>query len=297
MPVDRLQRLALGSIAIGIVVLALKMAAYAVTGSVALLSDASESLINVAAALVAFLMIRLGAQPADANHPFGHHKAEYFSAVFEGVLIVIAALFIFREAYFALLDPQPITAPALGLAVNAVASVINGVWAWMLLRAGREARSPALVADARHLLADVLSSAAVIGGIVLAVLTGWQVLDPLLAALVAVNILWSGSKLIRESVGGLMDEAAPPDMVEAIRAIIAAHGEGAIEAHDLRTRHAGRATFVEFHLVVPGEMSVADAHDICDRIEAQLKAQLPGIRVTIHVEPEHKAKHTGVISV
>jgi cation diffusion facilitator family transporter len=294
---DRVTRLALISIGVGLAVLALKTAAWWVTGSVALLSDASESLVNVAAATVAFYMIRLGAQPADANHPFGHHKAEYFSAVFEGVLIVIAALAIFREAYLAFLDPQPIEAPALGLAINGVASLINGVWAWTLLRAGRQARSPALVADARHLFADVITSAGVIVGIVLVVATGWQVLDPILAAVVAVNIVWSGFKLVRESVGGLMDEAAAPHMIEAIRAIIAVHGEGAIEAHDLLTRHAGRATFIEFHLVVPGDMTVANAHDICDRIEEKLRAELPGVRITIHVEPEHKAKHTGVIGV
>lgn len=294
---DRVTRLALLSIGIGLAVLALKTAAWWVTGSVALLSDASESLVNVAAATVAFYMIRLGAQPADANHPYGHHKAEYFSAVFEGVLIVIAALAIFREAYLAFLDPQPIEAPALGLAINGVASLINGIWAWTLLRAGRQARSPALIADARHLFADVITSAGVIVGILLVLATGWQVIDPLLAAVVALNIVWSGFKLVRESVGGLMDEAAPAHMIETIRAIIAVQGEGAIEAHDLRTRHAGRATFIEFHLVVPGDMTVASAHDICDRIEDKLKSELPGVRITIHVEPEHKAKHTGVIGV
>ncbi len=292
---NRVMTLALASIGVGVLVLALKFAAYWLTGSVALLSDASESIVNVAASVAAFVTLRISAQPADANHPFGHHKAEYFSAVFEGVLIVLAALAILREAYFAFIAPQPLNQPVLGLAINGVAAVINGIWASVLMRAGREARSPALMADARHLYADVVTSAGVIVGIVLVLLTGLQVLDPMLAALVAVNIVWSGFKLVRESVGGLMDEAAPADMVQTIRAIITSHGDGAIEAHDLRTRHAGRATFVEFHLVVPGTMSVREAHDICDRIEGKLKDELPGLRVTIHVEPEHKAKHTGIV--
>lgn len=294
---DRVIRLALGSIGVGLLVLALKFAAYWVTGSIALLSDAAESTVNVAAAVAAFLSIRISAQPPDANHPFGHTKAEYFSAVFEGVLIVIAALAILREAWFAFLNPPPLEMPALGLAINAVASAINGLWAWKLLRAGKQARSPALLADSRHLFADVITSGGVIVGVLLAVMTGVSVLDPLLAAFVAANIVWSGWKLVRESVAGLMDEAASPEMVATIRALISAHGAGAIEAHDLRTRHAGRVTFVEFHLVVPGQMSVSEAHDICDRLEEQMHQQLPGVRVTIHVEPEHKAKHTGIVVI
>jgi cation diffusion facilitator family transporter len=171
---------------------------------------------------------------------------------------------------------------------------VNGLWASLLQREGRSARSPALTADAKHLFADVISSSGVIVGVLLAVATGWEMLDPILGALVAINIVWSGSMLVRQSVGGLMDEAAPPEVVETLKKIIAQHGGGAIEAHDLRTRHAGQVIFVDFHLVVPGIMSVSEAHVICDRIEAQMRAVLPGVRVSIHLEPEHKAKLTGI---
>jgi cation diffusion facilitator family transporter len=294
---SELGRIAAASIAIGLAVLGLKAAAWWMTGSVALLSDALESIVNVAAAVAAFLAITYSARPPDVNHPYGHHKAEYFSSVLEGVLIVVAAIAIFREAWSAWFTPRMIDAPWTGLAVNALATAVNGAWCWVLLRHGRKRRSPALVADGRHLLADVVSSVGVFAGVSLAALTGWLVLDPLLAALVGVNILWSGWTLVKESVGGLMDQAPPPDEVERIREIISAHAEGALEAHDLRARHAGRNTFVDFHLVVPGSMSVSSAHSICDRIEAAIREEFGQTTITIHVEPEDKAKHTGVVAV
>jgi cation diffusion facilitator family transporter len=294
---SELGRIAAASIAIGLAVLGLKAAAWWMTGSVALLSDALESIVNVAAAVAAFLAITYSARPPDANHPYGHHKAEYFSSVLEGVLIVVAAIAIIREAWSAWFTPRMIDAPWTGLAVNALATAVNGAWCWVLLRHGRKRRSPALVADGRHLLADVVSSVGVFAGVSLAALTGWLVLDPLLAALVGVNILWSGWTLVKESVGGLMDQAPPPDEVERIREIISAHAEGALEAHDLRARHAGRNTFVDFHLVVPGSMSVSSAHSICDRIEAAIREEFGQTTITIHVEPEDKAKHTGVVVV
>jgi cation diffusion facilitator family transporter len=188
-----------------------------------------------------------------------------------------------------------IDAPARGLAVNAVASVINAVWSWLLIREGRRLRSPALVADGRHLLTDVVTSVGVIGGLLLVPLTGWSWLDPVLAAIVAFNILWSGWGLIKESIGGLMDEALPETTLVRVREIIAVNAEGALEAHDLRTRHAGRMTFIDFHLVVPGSMSVTDAHDICDRLERALKAHIEDALITIHVEPDEKAKHAGIV--
>ncbi|ORE96987.1 MULTISPECIES: cation diffusion facilitator family transporter [Aurantimonadaceae] len=292
---DRTVKLALGSVAVGCVVLGLKFLAYWLTGSVALFSDALESIINIAAACAAVMALRVSSIPADANHPYGHSKAEYFSSVIEGVLIVIAALAILREAYFGFLDPQPIDAPTTGLAINGLASLLNGAWSWLLIRNGRRWRSPALIADGKHLFTDVVTSGGVLIGVALVGLTGWLVLDPLLAALVALNILWSGWGLVRESVGGLMDEAAPPDMLDRIRALISNHADGALEAHDLRTRHAGRRTFIEFHLVVPGTMNVAEAHDICDRIEEALKNEIEDSTITIHVEPEMKAKQTGVL--
>lgn len=294
---DNTLKLAFGSIVLGVVVLGLKYLAYYVTGSVALYSDALESIINVATAVAAFFAVRLSAVPPDANHPYGHEKVEYLSAVLEGALIIIAAVAILREAWYAFQAPRMLDAPVEGLAINALASLLNGIWCIVLFRYGRRWRSPALVADARHLLTDVVTSAGVLIGVSLVALTGWLVLDPVLAALVALNILWSGWQLMRESISGLMDEAASTETLEHIRSLIAVHATGALQAHDLRTRHAGRVTFIDFHLVVPGAMSVAESHRICDRIEAALRENIEGAAIHIHVEPEEKAEHAGVVHV
>jgi cation diffusion facilitator family transporter len=291
----RVQILAAGSIAVGIVVLALKYLAYYLTGSVALLSDAIESIVNVATAIAALLAIRFAAVPADANHPYGHHKAEYISAVIEGALIIVAAIAILHEAYNAYFAPRIIDAPWLGLAVNGSASVINAVWCWILIRTGRARKSPALVADGKHLLADVVSSLGVLAGVALAAATGYTILDPILAGVVALNVLWSGWGLLKDSVGGLLDQAVPDEDLARIRAAIAVHADGAIEAHDLRTRHAGRMTFVDFHLVVKGSMTVTEAHEICDRLERAIKAEMQDALISIHVEPDDKAKHAGIV--
>jgi cation diffusion facilitator family transporter len=287
-------QLAAFSVAIAVAVLALKAVAWWVTGSVALYADALESIVTVAAALAALLAVRLSALPADANHPYGHSKAEYFSAVLEGALIIVAALLILHEAWGAFQAPRAPEQAGIGLAVAAVASGINAAWALFLGRRGKALRSPALMADARHLWADVVTSVGVLVGVGLVTLTGILWLDPLLAALTAVNIIFSGWRLLRDSVGGLMDEAVPPATMERIRRIVAEQASGAIEAHDLRSRHAGRHTFLEFHLVVPGDMRVSESHEICDRIEAALKAELEDAIITIHVEPEAKAKQQGV---
>jgi cation diffusion facilitator family transporter len=215
--------------------------------------------------------------------------------VLEGVLIIVAALLILRESWEAFLAPRRIDAPAVGLAINAAAAVVNGFWSWVLVREGRRLRSHALLADGRHLFADVLTSVGVLVGLSAAWTFDLPILDPALASIVALHILWSGWKVMLESLGGLMDEAAPPETLARIRDVISANADGAIEAHDLRTRHAGRMTFVEFHLVVPGHLSVSDAHDICDAIERALKAEMADTLVTIHVEPENKAKHSGIV--
>lgn len=288
-------RMALGSGFLGLAVLALKFAAYGLTGSIALLSDALESIVNVATAVAAWLALRVSARPADQNHPFGHSKAEYFSAVTEGVLIVVAAFFILREAYLGFLHPKAPEASWVGLGVSAAASVVNALWGMALQRQGRRERSPALVADGQHLLADVVTSGGVLVGVTLAVLTGQTWLDPLLAGAVAVYILWSGWRLVRESVGGLMDEAVPPELERRIRRLVAEHAAGALEAHALRTRHAGPLIFIEFHLVVPGDLTVSAAHEICDRLEDALRTEVEGCRVMIHVEPEGKAEHRGIL--
>lgn len=289
--------IAAASVLVGAVVLGLKTLAWWVTGSVALLSDALESIINVAASAAALFAITVSARPADDNHQFGHHKAEYLSAVLEGVLVVVAAVTIMREAYYGFLDPHLPDQPFTGMLINGAATLINAVWCVVLLRVGKAMRSPALVADGKHVLTDVVTSVGVLIGFVLVPVTGWPVLDPLIAGLVALNVLWTGWSLMKESVGGLMDAAPPPDVVARIRELVSLHAAGAIEAHDLRTRHAGRITFVEFHLVVPGDMTVAAAHDICDRIENAFERDMDDAIITIHVEPEGEAKHRGVVVV
>jgi len=253
---------------------------------VALLSDALESIINVVAAGSAIIALTISARPADASHPYGHSKAEYFSAAIEGALVLVAAASIFREAHFGWLDPQAPSAPFAGMAINGLATCINLVWALFLIRKGRAWRSPALVAGGQHVMTDVWTSGGVLVGFALVPLTGWLRLDPAIAALVAVNILWTG---------GLMDKAAEPGLLAQIRTAIATQATGAIEAHDVRTRQSGRTTFIEFHLVVPGELTVREAHGIADRIEAGLREALGEAVITIHVEPAENAKRRGVL--
>lgn len=274
----------------------LKYVAYVLTGSVALYSDALESIVNVATAIAALIAVRISEKPADRSHQFGHHKAEYVSAGLEGALILIAALLILRQAYEAWLNPRALTAPVEGLAINALAGVANAAWAWHLIVRGRALRSPAIIADGWHLFSDVATSAGVIVGLLLALATGWMILDPMLAAVVAIHILWVGWRIIAQSMSGLMDAAVAGDMMAHIRRVIAANGDGALQIHDLRTRMAGRATFIEFHLVVPGSMSVTEAHDICDRLEEALATEIEGAEVLIHVEPEGEAKSKGALT-
>jgi len=293
----RLRLAALGSIGVALAVLALKFLAYWRTGSVALYSDALESIVNLVTAVAALYAVHISNQPADRQHQFGHHKAEYFSAVLEGVLIVIAALLIFREAYAALLTPRSLEQPLQGILINGLATALNAGWSYFLISWGRRQRSPALVADGWHLLTDVATSIGVLVGLTLVALTGWQILDPLLAACVAANILWAGWRLVKESVSGLMDEAVNAEVARQIRQVISTNAEGALEAHDVKTRTAGRVTFIEFHLVVPGKMTVAASHDICDRIEAALQETVHGAQVLIHVEPEAEAKHAGIVPI
>lgn len=288
------KRTAMMTIAVALVVLALKYAAYHVTGSVALFSDALESVVNVVAGLVALWAVSVSYKPADSDHPFGHTKAEYFSAVAEGVLIVVAALLILNEAWGAFLAPRALDTPILGMAINGAATLINLLWARHLLALARRHRSPALDADGRHIMADVVTSVGVLAGLLAATATGWDVLDPALAALVALNILREGWKVVTQSLSGLMDQALDPADEARVREIVSMNGEGALEIHDVRTRIAGRAVFIEFHMVVPGAMSVGEAHDICDRLEDALRAEFADAQVHIHVEPEGEAKRQGV---
>ena len=287
---QKVANLAFWSILVALLVMGLKFVAWRLTGSVALYSDALESIVNVIAAAAAFWAISVSHKPADHDHPFGHHKAEYFSAVLEGVLIGIAALLIIGEVARNWVSPPVLEQPWNGLAINALAAVINAAFAVLLIRTGRSERSPALVADGRHIMTDVATSVGVLAGLVGVIFTGWRILDPLMAMLVALNILWQGWRVVGSSLDGLMDRAVDTDEHMKIRDIISVNSKGAIEVHDLKTRIAGRATFIEFHLVVDQRMSVGDSHVICDRIEEALKAEIPSVRVTIHVEPDDEAK-------
>ena len=288
---------ALASVLVAIAAMGIKYLAYVKTGSVALYSDALEGIVNVMTGLLALLAVRISSRPADKRHQFGHHKAEYFSAVVEGLLILVAAVLILREAWDAYLAPRSLTEPWLGLAISGAATAINAGWATFLIRWGAARRSPALVADGRHIMTDVATSVGVIVGLVLAQATGWPLLDPLIAAAVAVNILWTGWRMTRTSLSSLMDESVDAAELARIRTAITDGGAGlgAIEVHDLRTRHAGPVTFIEFHLVVPGEMTVAESHRICDRIEAAIGRTIDGAEVLIHVEPHGEAGRRGHI--
>jgi cation diffusion facilitator family transporter len=237
----------------------------------------------------------MSAKPADDDHTYGHAKIELFTAMLEGALIIVAAVLIMLHAWEAWQAPHMPTAPRIGLEINLAATMLNAAWGAMLLRIGKRDRSPALIADARHLIADVVTSTGIFIGVLLVVLTGHAVLDPLLAAATAVYVLWSGMRMVGESANVLMDAVPGPEVMERIRLLVGAHGHGAIEAHDFRTRRAGHTSFLEFHLVVPGHMTVSEAHDICDQIESALQAEIQGMIVTIHVEPEAKAKREGVL--
>ncbi len=283
-------RIAIAGIGVALLVVAIKIYAYWTTGSLALYSDALEGLVNVATAIAAAIAIQMARRPADTRHQYGHEKAEYFAAVLEGVLILVAAFLILRDAVAALQAPQALVKPWMGLAISSVATAINAAWGGLLIRRGADLRSPALTADGWHLWTDVVTSVGVLAGLVLATVTGWHSLDAILALFVALYIVWAGWRIIRTTMSSLMDEALATEVQRRIHAVISEKGSGAIEAHDIRTRCAGQASYIEFHLVVPGEMSVARSHQICDRLEVALMEAVPGARVLIHVEPHAKAK-------
>ena len=275
-----------GGLGVSVIALGLKFAAYWVTGSVALYSDALETTINVVGAITAIIALSYGERPADANHPYGHQKAEYVSAAIEALMVLATALAIGWEAYLGWQNPHAPETPLMGVLLNGASGVVNLLWALFLIRVGRQWRSPALAASGKHIMTDVWTSGGILLGFGLIPLTGWLRLDPALAAVIAINILWSGWQMVRESLRGLLDEASDPETVADLRRIISAHRGNAIEAHDVRTRVAGNLTFVEFHLVVPGDMTVDDAHGLCDRIETALLERLGNASINIHVEPD-----------
>ena len=273
------------SIAAAVVTIALKLAAWRLTGSVGLLSDAAESVVNLAAALIALWALTVAAKPPDESHAFGYTKAEFFASGAEGLLILVAAVAIVFEAVRRWQNPQPIEAPWLGIAVSAAASVINGVVAVTLLRAGKRLRSITLRADGHHLLTDVWTSAGVIVGIAAVAATGWLRLDPLIAIAVAVNIVWTGWKLVRETGLGLLDTSLPDEERRELTQALAPFQERGILFHAVRTRGAGTRRFVSMHVLVPGNWTVQKGHDLCEEIEAKVREALPQATVFTHLEP------------
>ncbi|HEY9629924.1 MAG TPA: cation diffusion facilitator family transporter [Coleofasciculaceae cyanobacterium] len=273
------------SIAAALLTIALKTGAYWLTGSVGLLSDALESGINLTAALFAFWALSYAAKPPDDEHPYGHSKAEYFSSGLESALIVIAAVGIAVTAWQRLLDPQPLEQIGVGLALSLVATAINGGVAWILLRAGKRLNSIALKADSHHLLTDVWTSFGVVAGILLVKLTGWIILDPIVALLVAANIVWAGMRLMRETGSGLLDESIPQADQQLIKQILVEHEQEGIQFHALRTRKAGSRCFVSLHVLTPGNWTVQQGHDLCEKVELAISKSLPRTHVMTHLEP------------
>lgn len=273
------------SIAVAVCTIVLKASAWWVSGSVSLLSDALESLVNLAGAMFALMMVTIAARPPDDDHPYGHHKAEYFSSGFEGVLIFAAAAAIIWEAGHRLFDPQPISQVGWGIALSVVSSAMNGVLAWSMLRKAKEARSMALEADARHLFTDVWTSAGVVAGLLGVLVTGWLWLDPVIAMLVALNILREGWSLTRRSADGLMDQALEPDARAEIDKVLEDFRHQAIRFDHVVTRRAGQRRFVDMHMHMPAAWTLGRAAAVRTSVEQALMSAVPGLRATIQLLP------------
>lgn len=281
--------MALLSIATSVLTLALKFGAYFMTDSVSLLSDALEAFINLAAGLIALGALTIAAMPADSGHSYGHDKAEYFASGVEGMLILIAAISIIYTALPRLVAPAPLTHLGPGLLVSLAAAAANYATARIMAKVATAHDSITIEADAKHLMTDVWTSLAVVGGLVVVLFAPqWHILDPLMAIGVALHIVYTGVDLLRRSTRGLMDASLPAEELARIDRVIAAGLPSSAEYHALRTRKAGSRRFIEFHLLVPGATAVSDAHALCDRLEAALEAELPNASVTIHVEPREQ---------
>lgn len=280
-----LTRFAWISIGAAITTMGLKTLAYFLTGSVGLLSDALESLVNLAGALMALAMLTIAARPADEDHTYGHSKAEYFSSGVEGTLILIAAVSIIAAAIPRLITPKPLEQVGLGLAVSVGASIINLIAAIVLLRAGKKHSSITLQANAHHLMTDVWTSVGVLGGVGMVALTGWERLDPIVAFIVAANIIWSGFRIVRESALGLMDTALPVEEQELLKKALEPYTQKGVQYHALRTRQSGSRRFASMHILVPDTWTVFDGHQLLEKIEADIRHILPGITVFTHLEP------------
>jgi cation diffusion facilitator family transporter len=281
-----LKRYAWFSIAAAIATIGLKLAAWLLTGSVGLLSDALESGVNLVGGIMALAMLEVAARPADEDHAFGHSKAEYFSSGIEGTLILFAAMAIAYAAVQRLLHPKFLEQPGLGLAISVAASLINLFIALIILRAGKKYDSITLQANAHHLLTDVWTSAGVLIGVIMVVLTGWQWLDPGVAILVAANIVWTGVRIVRVSILGLMDTALPPEELAKIHQVLEPHKQTGVQYHALRTRQSGSERFIFLHVLVPGEWTVQRGHALIERIEADIRSTLANATVFIHLEAQ-----------
>lgn len=290
-PATSLTRFAWLSIATALATMLLKGIAWKLTGSVGLLSDAIESLVNLAGALMALWMLTLAEQPADEAHAFGHGKAEYFSSAFEGFLILLAALSIAYAAIGRLVNPEPLEAIGIGLLISVVASVLNAATATILLRVGKNRNSITLEADAHHLLTDVWTSVGVIGGVACVWLTGWLWLDPVVALVVAANIVWTGYRLLRRSANGLLDTSLPEETLKQIRELLSGYRRHHIEYHALQTREAGGRAFIKLHLLVPDKWTIVTGHEWAERVEADIRAIVPHAHVLTHLEPLSLADH------
>lgn len=282
---ESLTRFAWLSIAAAVVTISLKMGAYLLTGSVGLLSDALESVVNLVAAVIALAMLTIAARPPDEEHAYGHDKVEYFSSGVEGVLILLAAASIIYTALPRLFNPQALEEVGLGVVISIVASVVNVVVARILHRAGKQHNSITLEADAHHLMTDVWTSAGVIVGIGAVVFTGWQWLDPVIALIVAANIVWAGIQLVRRSALGLMDTALPADELEVVQKVLGHYEDQGIQFHALWTRQAAARRFVSMHVLVPGWWTVQDGHSFVEKIEYDIRCKLPNTNVFTHLEP------------
>lgn len=280
-----LKRYAWLSIATAVATILLKGMAWRMTGSVGLLSDAIESFVNLAGALVALWMLTVAATPPDEEHAYGHGKAEYFSSAFEGFLIVLAAFSICYASIERLINPRPLDAVGLGLVISALASIINLTTARILREVGRRHHSITLEADAMHLMTDVWTSAGVIVAVALVWFSGWLWLDPLIALAVAANIVWTGWQLMQRSAAGLMDTALPEEQRREIEAVLETYRAQGLEFHAVRTRQAGSRAFVSLHVLVPGDWSVQQGHDWSERIEHDLRSAVPQAHTTTHLEP------------
>lgn len=280
----RKQQVAKLAVAVGLLIFFIKLAAYLISGSVALLSDAMESVVNIAASIMMLASVRMAMMPADADHKYGHQRAENISSLVEGILIVIAALLIILASLGRLLEPREFTSIGLAIVVSLIATALNGGMSMLLLRSSRQNGSIALEGDAKHLLSDVISSVGIIIGLILAELTGWYILDPIMALLVSLLLIRMAYSLLAKTCHDLMDHSCP-ESEAIIEEVLKEHG-GFLQYHDLKTRHVGECIYVEMHLCVPAETTMAEAHELTESIEDAIRQKIPGVAVNIHMETE-----------